>query len=172
MIPALSTRKSNLPFFSAVTASPTFIVTVPIFGFGIKPRGPRILATLETVAIISGVAIHLSKSNQPPWILATRSSAPTKSAPAFFASASFGPFAKTTTFTSLPRPCGRAIAPRTCWSDCLGSIPKRIATSIDSSNFAGAEATTSLNASSTEYFFVESTFLEAASNFLPAIHHP
>ena len=44
-----------------------------------RPRRP-------TRAIMSGVAITTSKSNQPSLILATRSSSPTKSAPAAFAS--------------------------------------------------------------------------------------
>src|SRR6266540_5424195 len=42
-MPLLSTRNSILPAFSSFTAFVTSIVTVPALGFGISPRGPRIL---------------------------------------------------------------------------------------------------------------------------------
>ena len=55
----------------------TSIVTVPDFGFGINPLGPRILAILPICPIISGVATQTSKSNQFCWIFAIISSPPT-----------------------------------------------------------------------------------------------
>src|ERR1700685_1987900 len=39
----LSVRNSTLPAFTSCTALATSIVTVPVFGFGIRPLGPRIL---------------------------------------------------------------------------------------------------------------------------------
>ena len=63
-----------------------FGVTVPVFGFGIRPRGPSTLPSLPTARIMSGVATTASKSIQPPWILSTSSSPPTTSAPASCAS--------------------------------------------------------------------------------------
>ena len=47
---------------------------MPVFGFGIRPRGPRIRAIRPTLAIWSGVAIAASKSSQPPWMRSIRSS--------------------------------------------------------------------------------------------------
>jgi hypothetical protein len=51
-----------LPAFASRTALATSIVTVPVFGFGISPRGPRIRPSLPTLPIWSGVAIATSKS--------------------------------------------------------------------------------------------------------------
>ena len=58
------------------TALPTSVVTVPVFGFGIRPRGPRVRPSLPTWPMRSGVAIATSKSRKPPSTRATRSSAP------------------------------------------------------------------------------------------------
>src|SRR6266498_5351242 len=82
MIDVLSTRNSTLPALISRTALPTSTVTVPAFGFGIRPFGPRTLPSLPTRRIMSGVATSASNSRKPSWILATRSSAPTESAPA------------------------------------------------------------------------------------------
>ena len=41
------------------------LVTVPVFGLGIRPRGPSTLPSLPTDRIMSGVAITASKSVQP-----------------------------------------------------------------------------------------------------------
>src|SRR5947199_3932556 len=91
MIPVLSTRNSTLPALTSLTALATSIVTVPVLGFGIRPRGPRTLPRRPTPRIISGVATQASKSIQPPAIFSTRSSPPTNSAPACSASLSFSP---------------------------------------------------------------------------------
>ena len=46
------------------TALATSNVTVPTFGFGIRPRGPRIFPRRPTSPIMSGVAMALSNSSQ------------------------------------------------------------------------------------------------------------
>ena len=45
-MPVLSTRNSTLPALISLTACATFGVTVPVFGFGIRPRGPSTLPEL------------------------------------------------------------------------------------------------------------------------------
>src|SRR5260370_29509810 len=45
MIPVLSTRNSTLPALISAIALATSTVTVPVFGFGISPRGPSTLPT-------------------------------------------------------------------------------------------------------------------------------
>ena len=121
---------------------------MPVFGFGIRPRGPSTLPSRPTDFIISGVATTASKSSQPSWIFATMSSPPTWSAPASWASLSFSPEAITRTFFDFPpSPWGSTTVPRTIWSACLGSTPSRIATSTVSSNFAKAFLATAATAS-------------------------
>ena len=127
----------------------TSAVTVPSFGFGISPRGPRIFPSRPTIGIMSGVAMQRSKAISPACTLAARSSAPTKSAPAAFASSAFWPLANTATRTVLPVPCGNWTTPRTCWSAWRGSMLRFIETSMVSSNFAVARSLISLTASST-----------------------
>src|SRR6476660_1072166 len=41
MMPVLSTRNSTLPALISLTAFAMSTVTVPVLGFGIRPRGPR-----------------------------------------------------------------------------------------------------------------------------------
>ena len=60
-----SVRYSSLPAFASRTALATSNVTVPVFGFGIRPRGPRMRPSLPTLPIWSGVAIATSKSVKP-----------------------------------------------------------------------------------------------------------
>src|SRR5260370_37272144 len=57
-------------------------------------------------------------------------------APAACASLIRSPEAMTATILDLPRPCGRTTVPRTIWSACLGSTPRRMVRSTVSSNFA------------------------------------
>src|SRR5580704_19688005 len=64
MMPVLSTRNSTLPALVSRTALATSTVTVPVLGFGMRPRGPSTLPSLPTERIISGVAITASKSVQ------------------------------------------------------------------------------------------------------------
>ena len=71
-----------------------------------------------------------------------------KSAPASCASFSFSPEAITSTFLLLPpSPWGSTTVPRTIWSACLGSTPRRNATSTVSSNLAKAFFATAATAS-------------------------
>ena len=133
----LSVRNSTLPAFTSCTALATSMVTVPVFGFGINPLGPRILPSRPTDFITSGVAISASKSVQFSLVIfSTISSPPAKSAPAASASRILSPEAMTKTFFDLPSPCGSTTVPRTIWSACLGSTPRRNVISTVSSNFA------------------------------------
>src|SRR5580698_10801899 len=65
MMPVLSTRNSTLPALISLTALATSTVTVPVLGLGMRPRGPRILPSLPTDRIMSGVAMTASKAVQP-----------------------------------------------------------------------------------------------------------
>ena len=78
----LSTRNSILPPLMSVTALATSGVTVPVFGFGIRPRGPSTRPRRPTLPIRSGVATTASKSRRPLATSSISSSAPTMSAPA------------------------------------------------------------------------------------------
>ena len=112
--PVLSVRNSTLPALISRIALATSRVTVPVFGFGIKPFGPSTLPKRPTDFIMSGVVISASKSVQFSfWIFSTISSPPNKSAPAASASRSFSPAAMTRTFFDLPSPCGSTTVPRT-----------------------------------------------------------
>src|SRR6185436_4419760 len=175
MIAVLSTRYSTLPALISFTALPTSNVTVPVFGLGISPRGPSTLPSLPTDFIMSGVATTASKSSQfSPWIFATMSSPPTKSAPASCASLSFSPDATTSTRLLLPpSPCGRITTPRTIWSACFGSTPSRIASSTVSSNLANAALVTVATASFSGYCgFAAATSLAFVYFFPTAIPSP
>jgi hypothetical protein len=103
-LPCRSTRNSILPPLISVTALATSGVTVPVFGFGIRPRGPSTRPSRPTLPIRSGVATTASKSRKPPWICSIRSSEPTMSAPAALASSARSPVAKTSTRAVLPVP--------------------------------------------------------------------
>ena len=54
--PSLSQRISTFPFLISVTAFATFGETVPNFGFGIMPFGPRTFPNFPTLDIMSGAA--------------------------------------------------------------------------------------------------------------------
>src|SRR5271170_1000018 len=151
MMPALSVRYLTCPDLAFFTASATFGVTVPTFGFGMRPRGPRIWPSWPTIRMASGLAITTSKSICPALTFSARSSKPTISAPAALAASAFFPWVNTATRTVLPVPCGITVEPRTCWSDFVASTPKFTDTSTDSLNFAVANSLTSLRASSMEY---------------------
>ena len=66
-------------------------VTVPTFGFGISPRGPRILPSPPTTRIASGAATTMSKLSSPFFTCSARSSMPTMSAPASVAASAAAP---------------------------------------------------------------------------------
>src|SRR5580698_4153746 len=102
MMPALSVRYRTWPDFAFFTASATFGVTVPTFGFGMRPRGPRICPSWPTMRMASGLAITTSKSICPAFTFSARSSKPTMSAPAALAASAFLPWVNTATRTVLP----------------------------------------------------------------------
>src|SRR5690348_2184257 len=94
----------------------------------------------------------------PPCIWVARSSMPTTSAPAALAASAFSPAGQNTaTRTVLPVPCGSTVEPRTPWSDFLASMPRRIATSTDSTNLVLALSFRIFNAASTGYGLPGST---------------
>src|SRR5688572_24785385 len=116
-----------------------------------SPRGPRIWPSWPTTRIASGLAITRSKLMLPAFTCAARSSMPTMSAPAAFASSTFLPAVNTATRSVLPVPCGITVEPRTCWSDLAASMPRFTAQSTVSLNFAVANSLTILSASSIGY---------------------
>ena len=146
-----SVRYSIRPAFAWDTACPTSSVTVPTFGFGILPCGPRIRPSRPTTGIRSGVAIATSKSVHPSWIRFARSSSPTTSAPAASASRALSPFANTATVTSVPAMWGNVIVPRSCSSACRTLRPVRMWHSTVSVNFVDCISLTSRTASAGEY---------------------
>src|SRR5271170_1629934 len=158
MMPALSVRYLTCPDLAFFTASATFGVTVPTFGFGMRPRGPRIWPSCPTMRMASGLAMTTSKSIWPALTFSARSSKPTMSAPAALAASAFLPWVNTATRTVLPVPCGITVEPRTCWSDLVASTPKFTDTSMDSLNLAVANSLTSLSASSMAYDFPGGSF--------------
>src|SRR5260370_3722408 len=98
----LSVRNSTLPALISLTAPATSVVTVPGFGLGIKPLGPRTLPRRPTDFIMSGVAMRASNAVQPSfWILSTSYSPPQNSAPAASASLTLSPEAMTATILVL-----------------------------------------------------------------------
>mmetsp|Transcript_794 Transcript_794/g.2454 ORF Transcript_794/g.2454 Transcript_794/m.2454 type:complete len:206 (+) Transcript_794:697-1314(+) len=139
-MPALSQRNSNLPDLNSFTAAPTSAVTVPALGEGIRPLGPSTRPSFAILGIAGGVAIRTSKLSSPPLMACTRSSMPTRSAPAALAWSAMGPSASTATRTALPVPLGRATVVRSCWSLYLGSMLRRMWASAVSTNLADASA--------------------------------
>src|SRR5208282_2799319 len=112
MMAVLSSRNSTLPALISRTAWATSKVTVPVFGLGMRPRGPSTLPSLPAERIMSGVAITASKSIQPSRVFRPLSSPPTRSAPASRASRTLSPPAMTRTRLVLPRPWGSTTVPR------------------------------------------------------------
>src|SRR6266566_4905380 len=173
MMPNLSVRNSTLPPLESRTARATSLVTVPDFGFGIRPRGPRIFPSGPTFAIMSGVAIAESKSVHPSCTRLTMSSPPTTSAPASWASRALSPTAKTATRTFLPVPLGSTTEPRTICSACRGSTPSRMWASTVASNLEIDVSRTIWQATSGSspplplLATAASTFLAASMYFLP-----
>src|SRR5688572_25707359 len=123
----------------------------------------------------SGLAITRSKLMLPAFTCAARSSMPTMSAPAAFASSTFLPAVNTATRSVLPVPCGITVDPRTCWSDFAASMPRFTAASTVSLNFAVANSLTILSASSIGYCLPGAIFdFQAFSRFAIAmclLHH-
>src|SRR5438270_9041981 len=98
---------------------------------------------------------------------ATRSSAPTTSAPAARASAAAAPAANTATRTSLPVPAGSETVPRTTWSARRGSTPSLTANSTVSSKPAKARLFTMSSASPGAWSRWRSKRRAASTYFLP-----
>ena len=140
---------------------------MPVLGFGISPRGPSTRPMRPTKGIMSGVAMARSKLKIPFSISAARSSAPTMSAPALRASSAASPVANTATRMFLPVPDGNATVPRTACSALRGSTPRRIATSMVSSNLADASDFTKVKASVGLKCASRSKRFSASVNFLP-----
>jgi hypothetical protein len=110
-----------LPALNSSTVLPTSFVTVPVFGLGMSPRGPSVRPSLPTLGIWSGVAIATSKSRKPFSIWATRSSAPTMSAPAASGLARLVSRGEHRDAHALPVPFGSDTVPRIIWSALRGS---------------------------------------------------
>ena len=116
-MPALSTRYVTWPALAFFTAVATSGVTVPTFGFGMRPRGPEDLAELADDAhgVRAGdhdVEIDLAGLD----LLGQVFDADDVGARGLRRSA-FLPAVNTATRTVLPVPCGITVEPRTCWSD-------------------------------------------------------
>ena len=112
-MPLLSVLNLTCPDFAFLIASETLSVTVPVFGFGISPFGPKTWPSLPTTFIAACVEITTSTVISFFVNFSLKSSMPIKSAPADFASSAASPSAKTATTTSFPRELGSVIAPRT-----------------------------------------------------------
>src|ERR1044072_3309785 len=65
-MPAFSTRNSTFPPLAPFTAAVTSMVTVPIFGFGIMPRGPRRCEAAAAGVRRGGCENHEQKVVLPP----------------------------------------------------------------------------------------------------------
>mmetsp|Transcript_8689 Transcript_8689/g.29844 ORF Transcript_8689/g.29844 Transcript_8689/m.29844 type:complete len:232 (+) Transcript_8689:3971-4666(+) len=147
----LSCLKSTLPLRNSEIVAATSSVTVPFFGFGISPLGPKILAIEAKAGIMAGVAMAWSKSMSEPFdslILSTKSCPPATSAPASLAFSKSNSEAKTAMRVCLPVPWGSTADPRTMWSLRLGSVASFTWSSTVSSNLALASDSASATARS------------------------
>ena len=108
----------------------------PPVGTALGPHGVNIMEfvkqfnakTAHAQGMITPVEVTIFKDRTFTFI--------TKTPPAASASFALSPCAITSTRIVLPVPWGRLTVPRTTWSACLGSTPRRTATSTDSSNLA------------------------------------
>mmetsp|Transcript_5051 Transcript_5051/g.17634 ORF Transcript_5051/g.17634 Transcript_5051/m.17634 type:complete len:208 (+) Transcript_5051:599-1222(+) len=135
---ALSCLNLISPWRARSTAAAGSSVRVPNFGFGIRPFGPRMRATLLSCGIIAAVAMSRSKliAAAPRFTMSSiMSVSPTTCAPAARARSACSPVASTATRTTLPVPCGSAAMPRTSWSDRLGSTPRAMDSSTPCTYF-------------------------------------
>src|SRR5688572_25124160 len=134
MLAVLSILNSTRPAFTALMPPAISSVTVPAFGFGIRPFGPSTRASVRTCFMASVVAMATSNSSHPSLIFFIRSARPASSAPA--AIAFCGSSVKTITRTFLPEPLGSGVVPRTFCSPEVASTPRRNESSTVSSNLA------------------------------------
>jgi hypothetical protein len=84
---------------------------IPFFKVGINPKGPRYLAILVNIGIISGVAMHRLKLSFPAIISETSSEPPTMDAPACLASSTISGGANTRTLASEFIATGKVMMP-------------------------------------------------------------
>src|SRR6478736_3876619 len=159
MFAVLSTLNSTRPALTALMPAAMSSVTVPDFGFGMRPFGPSTRARVRTCFMASVVAIATSKSSQPSLIFAIRSARPAWSAPAAMALSASS--VKTMTRTFLPEPFGSGVVPRTIWSPCAGSTPRRKDSSMVSSNLAFGNLERISTASFSGYSLVRSAAFAA-----------
>ena len=112
----IQTVFNPLPALASVTARPTSGVTVPALGFGIRPRGPRILPRRPTMPIMSGVTKHV-KINKA-FVLDFRHEVGIAHHHCAGLFSRFGCIALGDGNHAhvLPVPLGSTTAPRTCWS--------------------------------------------------------
>ena len=101
------------------------MVTVPTFGFGIMPRGPRTLPSRPTSGMRSGVAMQRSKSIAALHLLHQVLRADHVGTGGLRLVA-LAPRANTATRTRAAEPLGRLTMPRTIWSAWRGSTPRFI----------------------------------------------
>ncbi len=69
MIPSLVNLEVDLTLLTSLTALATSIVTVPLLGLGINPRGPRIRPIGPILPMQEGIVMITSTSVQPPFDL-------------------------------------------------------------------------------------------------------
>jgi len=165
--PSLSFLYSNLPALSSFRMLIKSSPTVPDFGFGMSPFGPKTFAIFPIFFIIAGVAIAMSKLIAPRDTSSTKSSPPARVAPASRSAFSSPESVKAATRTDLPLPWGRVIVPRTSWSLYFGSIPKWKWISTDGSNLTVFVRSRRSTASSSVYNFLSSTRVWACRYFFP-----
>ncbi len=158
-MPALSTRNSILPAFTSLTALATSGVTVPLLGFGIRPRGPSTLPELADLAHDVGRGDDDVDVGPPALDLLdvlreARVVGPGR--PGFLVLRRPGQHQHADLLADAVR--AATTVPRIAWSAFLGSTPRRTAMSTDSANFAVAVSFTSATASSIVYSLFWSTF--------------
>ena len=136
-MPAFSTRYSTLP--ALASRDGLLHVERDRADLGVRHEAARTEHATELTdrAHHVGRRDHASRSpGSLPCTFATRSSPPTKSAPAASASAPSRPWRTRARAPSCRCRAGSTSAPRTIWSACLGLTPRRTARSTVSSNFA------------------------------------
>jgi hypothetical protein len=131
----LSTRNSILPPLISVTAFAVSGVTVPVFGFGMRPRGPSTLPRRPTLPMSSGRRDGRVEVGPASGDLLDELVAADLVGAGGDAASAAGPVAKTMTRAVLPVPWGRLTVPRTIWSALRGSTLSLSATSTVESNF-------------------------------------
>ncbi|GIS32813.1 MAG: hypothetical protein Ct9H90mP4_07270 [Gammaproteobacteria bacterium] len=102
------------PALAFETAAETSLVTVPVFGFGIRPLGPSNFP--KGLNYFHGLrsSDNNIKNHQHLFLNSSaKSSIPTASAPASLAALPSSPSANTATLQDFPVPDGREVAPLT-----------------------------------------------------------